>query len=372
VVIGVFLTLLLVPPSAPAQEAGRTVLARTPVAGDFYAAGGSVDILTDVGGDVVVAGGRVSVGRLVKGDVAAIGGEVTLMGNVQDDVRAAGGLVTVNGRVGGDALIAGGSVNLPAGTAVAGRALLAGGDVDVGGTVGESLRVAAATVRIGGEIRGDVDLVAGRIEILPTARIGGRLTYRSPREATIAPAAQIVGPVNHEMADLPDRAARVARTVLWTVQLLFLGGLLLTGVVLVALFPEFSVAAARTIGSDFWKSLAVGFALLVATPVAGVFLVITVLGIPLGGALLALYLVALLVGFLIAVIYLGDLVLRPLARRPATGWRVLSLVVAMVVLGLAAQVPIAGKLLLSLALLVGLGACGIHVYRSFAGLRTAY
>lgn len=364
--------LMALSPSLLAQEVGKTVVKQGVIAGDLYVAGGRVALLADVDGDVIAAGGHVSIDQLVKGDVIVAGGLVDVRGQVLDDVRAAGGSVTIDGWIGGDTIAAGGSVSLAPETRVSGRAWLAGGNVEVAGSIGKELKAAAGTISLSGQVQGDVDLVAREVEILPTARISGNLTYRSPQTARIDQAAQIGGTVTHLRYEMPERATRTIRAIFGVFRVMFFLGLIVAGIVLFLLLPNFTVSAARTIRSDPWKSLGLGFALLVATPIAGVLLMITILGVPLALTLFALYFVSLLLGFLTAAFFVGDLGGRLLRREPelSKGWRILSLIVALIVLALLRLIPIAGGLILFLALLFGLGAWSLHLYRSYAGARS--
>jgi len=160
-------------------------------------------------------------------------------------------------------------------------------------------------------------------------------------------------------------------TVFGVFRALFLLGLMVAGIVLFLLLPNFTVSAARTIRSDPWKSLGLGFALLVATPVAGVLLMITILGVPLALTLFALYFVSLLLGFLTAAFFVGDIGVRLLRRGQelSKGWRILSLLAALIGLALLQWIPIVGGVILFLILLFGLGAWGLHMYRTYAGAR---
>jgi hypothetical protein len=56
-----------------------------------------------------------------------------------------------------------------------------------------------------------------------------------------------------------------------------------------------------------------GFLVLIVTPIVGIILVITIIGIPVGLALGAAYMVALLLGYLTAAVFLGEL---GLVHRP--------------------------------------------------------
>lgn len=352
------------PLPAPAQEAGGAIVKRGAFAGNLYLAGQRVDVLADVDGDVVVAGGRVAVGERVRGDVLAAGGLVAVSGEAEDDVRIAGGSVELAAEVAGDAIAAGGSVTVAPETRILGRAWFAGGEVDVRGHLERSLHAAGGTVRVGAEVEGNVDVAGGTVELLPSARIAGNLTYRSPRPAVIHPDARIAGTVTHVGAEAP-RATRWMTAAGWVARAVLALGLLLAGVALVLLFPGFTTGAVQALRGRPWSSLALGFALWVATPVAVALLVVSGIGIPLGLALIAAYLVALLAGLLVALVALGALVTRG-ARSAARGRLVLALVVGLIVLGLLTWLPVAGVVAAAVGLVWGLGALVVHAHRLYA------
>lgn len=349
---------------AGAQEVAETVVRSGTTPDDVYAAGARVYVVGDVGGDVVVAGGRVVVGQQVGGDVLAAGGMVEVRARVLDDVRLAGGEITLDGKVAGDAMAAGGRVRITPDAQIGGRAWLAGAEVDVGGHLERGLAAAAGHVRISGRIDGDVRLRAGDIEILPAARIGGDLVYESAQPAHIVPGARIAGRVQHIPVAHGGRAPRVMSLL---GGLAAFAGLLVAGMALVLLFPDFSGRAARAVLTEPWKSLALGLALLVTVPVAALILVVTVVGTPLGLSVLALYPVALLAGFLLALVALGDAGLRFVGRGAGArrGWRLLGLALAMTILALLQLVPFLGGFIGFVVLLSGLGALGLGVGRQY-------
>jgi hypothetical protein len=354
------------PTSLAAQETGGTILRRGEVADDLYLAGGRIDVAATVQGDVVAAGGRLSLGDWVRGDVLAAGGDVTVRGSVLDDVRVAGGLVAVRANVGGDVTAVGGTVSVGPEARIAGRAWLAGGEVDVQGRVARSVRAAGRTVRIGGEVDGDVTLAAAEVEILPTARVRGTLVYRSPREATVAPGAQIAGGIRHEPATWPA-PGRAARAIGFVIAVAILGGLAVAGIALALLLPGLAVSSARAITSAPWTSLAVGFAVLVATPVAAAVLMATLLGGPLGVALAALYVVTLIVGLLVGVTWVGAPVTRLFRHDPSPGRVMLSVLIGLLVVAALQLVPVVGGAILMLLMILGIGGGMVHTYRLYSG-----
>lgn len=352
-----------------AQRAGGTVVQRGTVEDDLYLAAGQVDVLATVEGDLIVAGGRVNVGDVVKGDVLAAGGAVTVHGRVLDDVRVAGGQVSIQADVAGDVTAVGGSVSVPREARVHGRAWLAGGEVDVQGRVGRSLRAAASRIRLGGDIEGDVHLAAGDIEVLPTARVRGALVYESPHEARVAAGAQIDGGVRRSPAEWPEAGRRASRLFMWVALVFGVGGLLVAGATMAALLPRWTAASAGTIRTDPWKSLGVGFAVLVAAPAAAFALVATVVGAMVGLALLAAYGVSLLAALLVGATWVGALGTRLFHRDPGVGRVVISTLAGILVLGLLQVVPLLGALVLALVTLLGMGGWTVHGYRAYTAGR---
>jgi cytoskeletal protein CcmA (bactofilin family) len=359
-----FLICLLVPAPAAAQQAGASVVVRGPVHDNLYAAGGEVDVRAEADADVVAAGGRMVIDGVVGRDVLAGGGDVTIRGRVGDDVRVAGGMVTVVAPIAGELLAAGGRIRLAPETVVAGRVWLAGGDVEVRGRIGKALRVAGGRIRLDGQVDGDVDLVGGEVKIGSGARISGRLTYRSRRQAQIDPGAQITGGITYIEPKLARAVGRTASIVVTVAGLLWL---MVTGAILLLLFPGVFARSARTIATNPWKSLGLGLAVLVVTPVVVMVLFFTVFGMALALIALAAYAVALLIGFLVAAVFLGDVGGLLRRRQPSAGGQILRLLGALIVLALARWIPVVGGFIVLLALLFGLGALALESHRAYAG-----
>lgn len=338
------------------------------VAGDFVAAAGNVELGSNVEGDVYTAGGNVTIRRQVNGEVLAVGGNVALQSKVRDDLYAAGGSVQLDGEIGGDVKAAGGHLSLSPEANIEGRASLVGASVEVRGKIGKSLKAMGDVIRLGGEIRGDVDLTAREVEILPGAKIQGKLRYRSPQPAKIDPAAIIQGGVSYLPMEIERGAATAGKVAGLVGATLALTGLALLGGLLLVLFPAFVQAASRTLGRDPVKSLALGFALLVSVPVAGGLLLVTVIGIPIGLAVLLLYPLALVLGYLAAAFYAGDKGLTLLRRgRTSASARFAAFLLALILLALLTGIPFVGGFIAFLSVLAGLGAWMLYLYRMVSG-----
>jgi len=345
---------------ATTQDSGDIVDRRGNVSDDYYAAGGTVTIDANVNGDVIAAGGTVTVGNRVTQDVMVAGGTVTIRGRVDDDVRAAGGNVTIDATVGDDALASGGNVTLTSEATVGGNAMLAGGVINVNGTVNGDLKAAGGTVTINGTIHGNVDLESDQVSIAPGARIDGNLNYSSPTKGNINKDAVIRGKTSYTVSEhyRPHPATRFLSVITFSV----------AGIVWLLFFPRFTSATTARMGSEFWKNIGLGFALLVATPVAFVLLMVSFVGIWVGLPLLAIYLVALVLAYLLAAFFVAETGSRLFHFDTGTRGRVmLALIVALALLAAIRFVPVLGGLVTFLLMLTALGASAFQLHDLYRG-----
>ncbi len=364
--------------------AGLTMEARaqTPSAGgtasasvgrNVYAAGGTVRPSSAVDGDFVGLGGRVIVDQAIKGDALLAGGSVDVRAPVGDDVRAAGGDVSIESRIGGELVAAGGNVTLAKSAQVEQGAALAGGSVSIDGKISGKLTVNAQTIVVNGEVTGDAHLVAERIELGPTARIGGALSYAAS-ELKKADGAVIGGAiVRDERADTRrERRSehrwqwhRETSGPSWFGTVFTLLGLLAAGTVFLLLFPRFSVQAPDLIRTSPWLAMAIGFGALVGVPVLAVLLFITLLGIPLGIAAFALYPGLLLMGYLTGVLFVAQRAQAATRKDvPATfGITVGFVALALLILMLIGHLPVVGALTVFVTTVAGIGACVLEWHR---------
>jgi cytoskeletal protein CcmA (bactofilin family) len=330
-------------------RAGRTVRAGAPVEGDFHAAGSRVIIDADVKGDATLVGGAVEVRN-------AIGG----------DLRTAAGKLIVDAPVEGDVQIGGSEIALERGSRIGRDALIAGRSVDVRGSVGGELTIYAQQVIIAGTIAGRVRLVAEDIELLDGARIGGTLSYTSPHEIKRAAGAQVEGEVTRrepQKDPAPGASRESGDDDGWDLfgALLWVLGLFLFGVVLHGAWPVYGTEAARRAWSDQLAALGLGFALLIATPVAAGLAILTIVGIPLGASALALYPVMLLAGYLTGVSAVAQRLRQALGPKssPSGVARLLWLAVTLVVLLVIGLIPFLGWLISAWVLLAGMGGLAL-------------
>jgi cytoskeletal protein CcmA (bactofilin family) len=341
----------------------------SPRADNYYAAGNHIEVTTPMGADVIVAGRQIDINRPVSGDIWAVGWRVVLSDRADDDVRIAAGEVEVDAAVAGDLTIAGGDVTVGPQTRVGGRSWLTGGTVRLNGIFEREVRVAGATVQIGGEVREPLAVTAETLEILPSARILGPLTYKGSSVARIGEGAIVNGPVTYDR--IPAREAERARAFPAISGVLFALHLLLAGLLVVFFLPRVETSVVATLRTQPGWSLLTGFALVVATPVAAVLLVVTILGLPIGLATGALYGIALFAAVVMTAFFVGDVEARLFHAGPMVTRGQHALLLLAGVLTLAVLRSVLGGFVVAASVLFGFGALALSAYRACTHLSTS-
>lgn len=322
---------------------------------DLYAMGGEVQIEGSVSGAVVLAAGNAGIAGDVEGDVMVAGGRIELSGGVGDDLRAAGGNVEVTGFVTDQATIAGGTVSIGPGGAIGGRTLIAAGNVAMAGQVGDNLRVAAGKVVISGQVSGNVEVAAREIRVESGAIVGGDLVWRSGRPPFIAEDAQVLGEVRAASSGEAQTIGEESTSQFdggWTFGIT----VVVAALILLWFAPELIARSAAVFGAAPVRTLLLGTASVVLTPILVFVLFVTVLGWLLGLVVMAGYAFGLMLSGLVGLLIIVQL-LRDRLGTTAAGWQGL-LVLVLVVGGLIAaqEVPVLGGLLTLLLILGGFGA----------------
>jgi len=291
-----------------------------------------------------------------------IGGNDHISQPVQGSVVAIGGNVTVSATVAKGARLVGGSVTIAPGAAITGDVKVAGGNVTIDGSIDGALKVAAGKVRLNGPVTGNASIAAGTLELGPAARIQGKLTFRG-EELRQDPAAQVVGGVEHVASHsdwhnhMPGN--RFLHGWFWTAGLMVLAG------IIAAAAPGVSSRMERELREHPGATLISGFLAFTAIPIAGVLLMLTIVGIPIALVALMAYGVLLLMGYAWLAVIVGGIVLDRVKPQAAAlaGWRVGAAVLTMLVIALLVRVPYVGGWVWFAGLIAGVGMIAAVAFR---------
>ena len=358
---------LIVPPvfAKRGSFGGEVVIDGEPIENDLFTSGGNVIVRSPVVGDLFAAGGNVSVEGSVEGDLFAAGGSVHVKGNVEEDARLCGGEMQIDGPIGRNASVFGGSVVVGENGRV-GRDLKVGcGELKVAGTIERDLTGSADHVVLSGIVRGDVEIQAEEVILLPETQILGNFEYTSSKEAEIQEGVLIQGETTHRLPEVKEKKKDGKGLFSILFKLISLGALLLIGILSILLSPKQVEHFALNIRRTPWKSLGLGILLLIAIPAVVGVLTLTLIGIPAAFFLLILYLFLLYTSKLYTGIMIGQFILKS-GGREEKGRLIGALVLGMVILAILTSIPYVGKGFWILSILFGLGAIlleRLHLYR---------
>jgi len=273
--------------------------------------GASSDRRISVSGNVVVARGEV-----ITGPVAAIDGSVTVRGTVDDFV------------VVGD------------------------GDLRVSGRVTRSVVVVHGDAVISGRVRGDVVAIMGRVTVTRTGSVGGDVVSR--KDPHIAR-----GTVDGEVRGVDLRGIFTGVIIgflayLWLAVTIMIA---LLGLAFVGLLPraaDTAAAAGKRVGASFGWGLTIG----VVGPLVAIFILATVLGLPLGFTMLSGLNVLAPLGYVTACLIFGRWFVKGTSNRARLG----AFFAGFGILRLLALIPGVGLLVWLVVCVYGIGAVSMAAW----------
>ena len=321
---------------------GHTVRVEGVVNGDLLAFGETVDVRGTVKGDLVSFAQRTIVSGTVEGNIFNFSNSLDLDGQLGRNIYGLMQSLRVNdrGRVGGGVVVA-------------------AGDVSLEGEVNRSVTTAVGNADVSGSIGRDLTMTGDSLTLTNTARIGGGLKarVRDLNKVHIADGATITGSRDIQ---LRVRQSHFARPKFYFFQAVWLASAVLVGWLGIVLFPGFFQGSMHAVGSG-WRSLGLGFAVLVGVPVAIILVAITLVGLPISLMLLATYLVAIYLAKLWVGAFLGWILLKP-AGETKSDW-LLGLLVGLLILTIVGFIPYLGGLVRFGVVCLGLGAFAWQLYR---------
>lgn len=317
-----------------------TTVITEPTDDDVFASSGTLVVDAPIG-SLIAAGGDVQVNAPVAGDVIAAGGTVRVNGTVDGKVVLAGGRVDLNGTVQRNVVATGGEVVFGPGARVGRDAVVSGGSFTHQGAVNGTLTVQAGTFTNSG--------TAGTVQYSATGnRPAGNQTGRGPG---------VAGGIGALIAGIAA-----------VLSLLVTIGYLILGLLLLALVPTTARAVEARVRERPLPAFAIGLVALIVAVIAGLILLVTVVGVPIAvlgwlfviaGVMLAGLVVSLALGRLIAgKTGLGDNIYVPF-------------IIGFVVLNVLYLIPILGGLLKFVVICLGFGAIVMAAMDAVSGRRPA-
>jgi hypothetical protein len=318
----------------------------------YYVVGSRIVINGTVDGDLWAIGREVQVNGRVDGTVYAIGWDVSVSGEVGEGVTAAARRVQVSGDLAEDVIVLASDVTVS--TTVPRDVFFIMGQGNILGPVEGGIRAFGRVLLIDAPVDMNVVVWVRNLFLGNEALLRDGLVYTSGREVTTAPGADVEGSVVRRRPGYWMLFLFPSADWPWRLANFFMQ--LLVGLVFILLASGWMHYTADSIRVTPGACAGWGAVALIATPVAALVALVTVIGIALAVILMAVYLVAVYLSQIVAGLFLGKLIL---IRDEPTRDRLMgfaSLALGLVILNLIALIPWIGPVLMIAAVIFGLGA----------------
>jgi len=343
-----------------------TVASGEVVDDDLYVAANSIIIDGTINGDLWAAGNSITVNGVVNGSVMAVGRIVNITGDVGHTVRAGGETIIVNGDVSGDVIVGCSQTHIASTAKIDGDLLFGAGNACIDGLIEGDIKGQGGEITISNGVKGNIDLKAESLTILPTANIQGNLTYTSEQEANIQSGAQIGGVTTHNLPKVEEKHAKSFPFNPFS----GIGGkvsgflmALIAGLIIILLAPRRLTSIAESIRSSPGPSAGWGALILFVTPIAAIIVCITIIGIPVGLIALALWGMAIYLAQIPVGLFIGRWIIGHFREVEGKAIMVGALALGLVILKLLRLIPHLGFFIGLAVILFGLGAIVVSVRR---------
>lgn len=336
--------------------------------GETFVAGAMITGAPEIKGDAWIIGSNLEISGNYGDDLNAAGGQVNIAGEIKDNLRVASGNVKLDSKVDGNVYLAGGQIDINKDAVIKGDLLVAGGMVTLRGSVEGDVRIAGGQVTIDGPIKGNLYLEADEIKITENAIINGNFLYTSSKKIENLKSGQVIGEtrfteaVEEKVGETGQKISQTASIVgKITSMIMSFIGMLLVGLALILIAPTFVDKSSYYFQKKMGWSLLYGIVMAIVTPVVCIFLMVTMVGIPLSLIVLVMYFIGLYLSYLLAGFALGSVLLNRKSIKIAP--MLLSLALGVLVIQIIGVIPWIGWIFTTVFSLVSLGTIWMWFYK---------
>jgi len=357
-----FCTVLALPTGAAATEhrggQSPTVSKDKTIKGDIYLTGERVRVEGTVDGDVFAAGKDIDIDGHVTGDVISVGRYLRIRGTVDGNIRSAGNTAVISGTLGKNITWFGDAVTVDATGKVGGSVTMFGGTLAMDGHLGRNILFYGDEVNVNGGVGGGIQQKGHSLIIGSSAQVDGPIRFEGDRPANVSPGAKLASPVEFKQMEKKE-SYREGHYYVW--QVIWAAAFILFGLVLFALMPTFSQDAVKS-AEQYGATAGLGVLVLFGVPIAACIACVTVVGLFIGISTLFLWYASLY----FAQIIVGAVIGQWLMGRTSELWPLIGrMTVGLVIVRLCTTIPHVGGWVKFAAILWGIGAISLALYRRF-------
>ncbi|MBU1085492.1 MAG: hypothetical protein ABIJ43_05015 [Candidatus Beckwithbacteria bacterium] len=272
--------------------------------------------------------------------------------------------IIFNDSVDGDVFLLGGEVSVDA--TISGDLIVIAGLADINGYIHDDLRIAAGQINLKALVDDNTTLLAGQTRLTSDAQLNGDLYIHSAESSLIDNKAIINGRLLQTRIDKNNPNLEVFKKIktptikkltafIFLQQLTILAIEILIGSLLIIVFPKLAKKLLKITQQEPGLALGWGFLSLIAIPLFGVLLLITLIGIPIGVLLFIIFGFSIYIAKLIIALSIGSKVLKD--KNLSTPYKNLAL--GLIILACLKLLPVIGWLAYFILILNGLGAIAL-------------
>ncbi len=329
----------------------------------LVAFGQVVRIDGEVTGDLIVFAQTIEITGSVRGDVYSFGRTIETDGEVGGGFAGFGQMIRIGDTIGQSVYGFAQTFRSGRDATIEGDLFAFGEDINVGGSIARNATVFSNTFTLSGEVRRDVTFGGRMAAVQSSASIGGDLDVGLPDgdNLELDSSATVGGETIVDVQE-PSREEDEILSV-WTIALtaLWLAAAFLSGMLLLWALPALRRVPLENLGGIL-ASAGVGFLIITALPILSVVLAVTIIGLPAGLVIGAVWALGLYVSKIVVAHFLGHTLLRPKQQGPRS--LVLPLLLGLVLVLVAVSLPYVGWVINLLLVILGLGAIGQALYRT--------
>lgn len=316
------------------------------------------NVTDNINGSSAILGDTVNVLGKTDGISFVLGNTVNLRGASQY-LFLLGNVVNIDTTIENDAFILGAVVNVTSNNVLGRDAAILAGEVNLSGTVGRDITIAASTVKIDNAIiRGDIFIDAENIIISGDTSILGELSYYEDSNIDMANTVTVDSvsimepPIDEEALSKSMFETKITNTIYsWC-------AIIVVFLILVFATPVFKkvnkVLVDKFTAGEFFKTAGIGFLVLIAAPFAMLILLCTVIGIPLALLLLVIYIVCIWLSSLFAGYVVVKVIFKNVFKKDIHN--ALAGIIGLVLIELLGLIPAIGGIITFISLIFGMGA----------------
>jgi len=320
----------------------------------------SVRVSGTITGDLIVFARNVEIQGTVQGNVIGFGQRIDISGNVGGDIFAFGQSIRTDGQIGQSFWGFGQTVTVGKDARLNHDAAIFAANSYINGDISRDGMIRSGTLDVGGRIGRDLSYAGGALLMHAPSEIGRNLDSmtKSDKEVKIDPGVIIRGKKKLEF--FKTQPSQYRTISFYTKQALRIGAAFLMGLLLYWIIPGMRQISLST-GRALLTSGGIGFLAAVAVPIAAIILAITLIGIPVALLLAVLWILGLYLAKIVVAKCVGSAILG--SRSNGLSSTFLPLLLGLIIVIIAVNLPYIGGVLNFLLMITGLGAVVLAIYR---------